>query len=161
MNCQNCAAPLVPVRGQTHFRCEHCGTDQFPEDVSGTVIDGVTPLDEVTNANCPSCRSTLQAGAIEGARVLFCEACRGMLIGSEEFGSVVQKRKALHAEPKEPPTPLDLSELQRRVPCPRCDRTMDVHPYHGRGNVVIDSCHRCKVVWFDYGELTVLERAAR
>jgi Zn-finger nucleic acid-binding protein len=33
---------------------------------------------------------------------------------------------------------------------------MDNHPYHAGGNAVIDTCHRCRVVWLDAGELTVL-----
>lgn len=30
---------------------------------------------------------------------------------------------------------------------------MDVHPYYGPGNVVIDSCTACSLIWLDYGEL--------
>jgi Zn-finger nucleic acid-binding protein len=30
---------------------------------------------------------------------------------------------------------------------------MDTHYYAGPGNVVIDSCSRCCLNWFDYGEL--------
>ena len=30
---------------------------------------------------------------------------------------------------------------------------MDVHPYYGPGNVVIDTCSACDMVWLDYGEL--------
>ena len=30
---------------------------------------------------------------------------------------------------------------------------MDVHPYYGPGNVVIDTCGQCYLVWLDHGEL--------
>jgi Zn-finger nucleic acid-binding protein len=30
---------------------------------------------------------------------------------------------------------------------------MDVHPYYGPGNVVIDTCSGCDMVWLDHGEL--------
>jgi Zn-finger nucleic acid-binding protein len=30
---------------------------------------------------------------------------------------------------------------------------MDTHPYCGPGNIVIDSCNHCNVVWLDRGEL--------
>lgn len=30
---------------------------------------------------------------------------------------------------------------------------MDVHPYYGPGNIVIDTCSRCNVIWLDCGEL--------
>jgi hypothetical protein len=27
------------------------------------------------------------------------------------------------------------------------------HPYYGPGNVVLDSCESCELVWLDFGEL--------
>ena len=30
---------------------------------------------------------------------------------------------------------------------------MITHPYFGPGNVVIDSCEHCELVWLDFGEL--------
>jgi Zn-finger nucleic acid-binding protein len=33
---------------------------------------------------------------------------------------------------------------------------MDTHPYHAGGNAVIDTCHRCKLIWLDAGEASVL-----
>ena len=35
---------------------------------------------------------------------------------------------------------------------------MDTHPYHAGGNAVIDTCDRCRLVWLDAGELTVIGR---
>jgi Zn-finger nucleic acid-binding protein len=42
------------------------------------------------------------------------------------------------------------------VMCPCCRKPMDAHPYHAGGNAVIDTCDRCRVVWLDAGELTIL-----
>jgi Zn-finger nucleic acid-binding protein len=36
---------------------------------------------------------------------------------------------------------------------------MDVHPYYGPGNVVIDSCSACDLIWLDHGELTQITDA--
>jgi hypothetical protein len=30
---------------------------------------------------------------------------------------------------------------------------METHPYFGPGNVVIDSCAGCELIWLDFGEL--------
>ena len=30
---------------------------------------------------------------------------------------------------------------------------MATHPYYGPGNVVIDTCETCELVWLDFGEL--------
>lgn len=37
---------------------------------------------------------------------------------------------------------------------------MDVHPYYGPGNIVIDTCVECGLVWLDHGELTRVEQAS-
>jgi hypothetical protein len=36
---------------------------------------------------------------------------------------------------------------------------MDVHPYFGPGNVIIDTCGTCDLVWLDFGELKQIEDA--
>jgi Zn-finger nucleic acid-binding protein len=36
---------------------------------------------------------------------------------------------------------------------------MDVHPYYGPGNAVIDTCGRCALIWLDHGELKVIVTA--
>jgi Zn-finger nucleic acid-binding protein len=44
-------------------------------------------------------------------------------------------------------------ELRRQLACPLCGRPMLAHPYLGPGNIVIDTCDTCNVIWLDYGEL--------
>ena len=44
-------------------------------------------------------------------------------------------------------------ELQRKINCPQCHHAMDAHYYAGPGNVVIDSCEDCCLIWLDRGEL--------
>ena len=51
------------------------------------------------------------------------------------------------------PRPLDREALARSLTCPSCLRDMSTHPYYGPGNVVIDTCDACNVVWLDFGEL--------
>ena len=36
---------------------------------------------------------------------------------------------------------------------------MEVHPYYGPGNIIIDSCQECQYVWLDHGELRTVERS--
>jgi hypothetical protein len=36
---------------------------------------------------------------------------------------------------------------------------MEVHPYYGPGNVVIDSCSACDLIWLDHGELKQISDA--
>ncbi len=160
MNCTNCGAPMRLVDERDYFCCDFCSTFHFPEPLE-TSADGVTPLGEESDFDCPVCDGPLTAGSIEDTRVLFCEGCRGVLINGERFTAVVRKRRAAQSGPGEPPKPLDPEELQRKINCPVCHKRMDVHPYYGPGNVVIDSCIRCHLVWLDHGEIAAIERAPR
>ena len=54
---------------------------------------------------------------------------------------------------------LPAEEIERKIKCPLCEDIMDVHPYFGPGNVVIDSCVNCHLIWVDNGEIVTIERA--
>ncbi|MFC2031008.1 zf-TFIIB domain-containing protein [Chloroflexota bacterium] len=49
--------------------------------------------------------------------------------------------------------------MARKLPCPRCGIVMDTHPYYGPGNIVIDNCGRCNLIWLDSGELGTITNA--
>jgi Zn-finger nucleic acid-binding protein len=85
--------------------------------------------------------------------VRYCRNCRGVLIERRSFASVVEKRRAWAHSTPAPPIPLDRAELERQVRCPACAGPMMTHPYYGPGNVVIDGCQACELVWLDCGEL--------
>jgi hypothetical protein len=50
-------------------------------------------------------------------------------------------------------TPPDKGDLKRTIRCPKCNRRMDTHFYAGPGNVIVDSCGDCFLIWLDRGEL--------
>lgn len=144
--------------GRDHLVCNFCSTFHFPTPLADSA-DGVTPLGEVSQAQCPVCNDELSLGSIEENHVLYCERCRGVLIDGERFADVIRKRRAWQPGPGEVPRPLDPEQLKRKIECPVCGRPMDVHPYHGPGNAVIDSCCRCRVIWADHGEIAAIEKA--
>ena len=154
MNCRNCGAAMQPVGGAAYFRCPHCGTFEFPR----TTDDGVASLGEVSEFGCPVCKQALGTGAIEGHSVFPCRTCRGFLTTNPEFTGILLHRRARAADQPSVPRSLDPSELRRRVGCPKCRKLMDAHPYGGGGNVVIDTCHRCHLIWLDAGEMETLAR---
>ena len=49
--------------------------------------------------------------------------------------------------------PRDNSDADRHFGCPMCGKTMTGHPYGGPGNVNIDTCEPCSVIWLDRNEL--------
>lgn len=159
--CRQCGGTASVVPGKDHLRCDYCQSMVLTSD-NPLAVDQITPLgDLMQGAECPVCLKQLQTGSADGRPVLFCSRCLGLLIRSEHFGAVVRERRS-RREGREGETaqPIDQTEYRRRVNCPSCLLKMEVHPYYGPGNVVIDSCHRCEYIWLDHGELRSVEMAA-
>jgi Zn-finger nucleic acid-binding protein len=158
MNCTNCAGTLLPVSGRDHCVCEFCSTFHFPQPLKDSA-DRIKPLGQRSKLDCPVCRKPLSLGSIERVEILYCANCRGLLSICDDFVQIIESRRSKWAGAEDSPQPLDPKELERRIDCPVCRRPMEVHPYYGPGNAVIDSCSRCRVVWLDHGEMAVIERA--
>jgi Zn-finger nucleic acid-binding protein len=97
--------------------------------------------------------------SLDGVKVQHCQACHGILLGNEPFRELLRRRRQRYDGPDDKPFPLNLKELERHTECPQCRGTMDVHPYYGPGNAVLDTCFGCRLIWLDRGELAALERA--
>ncbi len=158
MNCENCGAQIRPVEGRNYMTCGYCHTSQFPTELEDSA-DRITPLYEPGDVACPVCREHLVAGTVEKVRIVYCHRCRGILIPSEVFAQVVRDRRRQNSSVDESPVPIDLEQYGRRLDCPLCSGPMEVHPYHGPGNAVIDSCAACHLIWLDHCELAAIERA--
>lgn len=146
---------MTPVPGRDYLYCEYCSSFAFPHPSR----DGVVPLGERGDTECPVCSTLLSTASVAEVRVLHCAACRGVLTEQEAFSAIVRFLRARALGEPDPVRPVDRKELQREVACPYCGRTMETHPYYGPGNVVIDNCTRCEVVWLDYGELAAIRDA--
>jgi Zn-finger nucleic acid-binding protein len=151
MNCQNCGAAMDLVGGRHYFFCTYCGSFHFPE----TANDGVRVLQrDPAGARCGVCDHPLAAAVLQaGTEVQYCERCRGVLLSRAHFASFVDRQRAWAASPPVVPMPLDRKALGRSLRCPNCRRDMSTHPYYGPGNVIIDTCDGCDLVWLDFGEL--------
>ena len=148
MNCVNCGAPMRIVVDKMYFSCEYCGAVHYPAETP----DGVRSLGQPSYIKCSLCKEPLSYAAIEDIPVRYCEKCRGILIPVSLFVPAIQKRRRkLNHRPLPHPS-LNQRELERRIACPQCGRTMDTHPYSGPGNIVIDNCPVCRVNWLDYQE---------
>ena len=158
MNCPNCGAAMKLVDARDYFVCEYCTSFYFPT-ARPMAADGVQVLGERSDLNCPQCGNGLVAGTIERRRVLHCEQCRGVLATNPEFAEIVKRRRATHDGPTETPPPLQPEVLEREIRCPSCGRLMDTHPYYGPGNIVVDTCARCFLIWLDHGEIAAIGRA--
>lgn len=141
-----------------YYHCNHCGTFHF---IKSPEVDGVRVLrPRDTRLPCPLCQAPLMHALLdERGLVDHCQQCRGLLMARATFGDAVSWRRAQVSGPPTPPTPIDPRELKRRITCPSCHSRMDVHPYYGPGNIVIDSCSGCDLIWLDHGELKTITDA--
>ena len=153
--CENCGASMTPVPGRDYFFCEYCGSLCFPRPSE----DGVVVLGESGDVDCPVCSTALSTASVADVRVLHCATCRGILTKQESFLAVVKFLRAQASGEPDPVRPVNRDELERVIRCPYCGMTMDTHPYYGPGNVVVDNCARCAVIWLDFGELAAIRDA--
>ncbi len=152
MNCRNCGAAMELFERQRYHFCRYCGSFEF---IDAPVPDGIDVLDRPQAAlPCPLCKAPLAKSLLDDMYVIqYCERCRGSLMATGTFADAIEQRRARQSGPGVAPAPLDRRELERRLICPSCGAAMDVHPYYGPGNIVIDSCTACNLVWLDFGEL--------
>jgi len=115
-------------------------------------IDEVQVGAETTQV-CPACHSSLSDWNIQGKPVLYCTKCRGFLISIDKFLPLVEFLRALAHPTASDIQPRDNSDADRHFACPMCGRTMTGHPYGGPGNVNIDNCEACSLIWLDHDEL--------
>jgi Zn-finger nucleic acid-binding protein len=91
-------------------------------------------------------------------RIFYCTGCQGMSISMQVFETLVEELRAVQGGAAPQPAP-DSSDLHRKTDCPQCHHRMDTHFYAGPGNVVVDSCENCCLIWLDRGELMHIVRA--
>jgi len=168
--CSCCGAIMSAVResddAPDSFMCKQCGNAFFSNapdsDAPSATQDGVVGTGEQLSTCCPVCKDALlSGGVIEDQRVLYCQQCSGVLISTRNFSEVLTRLRRADgsAGADKDPHPIDPTEFQRQIACPNCSNRMDVHPYYGPGNVVVDSCCRCFLIWFDQGEIATIKDA--
>ncbi len=157
MNCLNCGAPLELADGRTVLSCTYCESSRQIE-ISHDDGDRVISLRRPSGTNCPRCSCELVEASLDGRRAKLCTDCRGILIESPIFAEVARSRRAAYHGTDMPPQPVDPELLLRLIDCPNCRQPMDVHHHYGPGRAIIDSCHRCSLVWLDNSEMTSIER---
>jgi Zn-finger nucleic acid-binding protein len=143
------------VLDRQHFFCEYCTSIYFPKENK----DGIRILEQNSETSCPVCNIPLVYGFIDGTQVLYCLNCRGILIDQEVFLMVIDYLRTKSSAPKISPPPVDLEELKRNINCPNCSRQMSTHLYGGPGNLVVDNCRHCSLLWLDNNEFTRIIRA--
>ncbi len=149
MNCPTCGAPLALNPDKDYCRCDYCKGFYFPDRNE----DGIRVFGTPAELKCPVCEIPLVHAAMGGVRFLYCGECRGALAFMPIFADFVAEMRTQLGVRMSPLTPPDPTELDRRLTCPQCHNRMDTHRYGGPGNVIVDSCSKCDLIWLDHGEL--------
>lgn len=136
------------MRDQGLMICDYCGSQTAP----ALDEDGVLVLDPTKHA-CPVCALPLSTASIEEHELLYCSGCHGMLFEMEKFYSIVQELREHRYWSRSTLAPRSRGP-ERVLKCPLCGKEMDQHAYGGGGNVEVDSCEACGVLWLDRGELS-------
>jgi Zn-finger nucleic acid-binding protein len=148
MHCEHCGAAMRLDRDRGMMVCLYCGAECIPaQDEDGVEIIGPS------SKKCPVCAASLSDSVIESFPILSCAQCHGMLIPMDTFPHLLSDLRAHRERPPEFVSRRDESDAARHLHCPQCGSEMDAHPYGGGGNVNIDSCEKCAVVWLDRNEL--------
>jgi Zn-finger nucleic acid-binding protein len=149
MNCPACGAPITLKPDTQGFKCDYCHAVFYPGEEDGVQISS-DPGD--SSQACPLCNTPLVKATITSVQALYCTECHGLLL---RMGALSDLIDALRANLDKPAvqTPPDRGDLKRSIQCPQCHRRMDTHFYAGPGNVIVDSCGDCYLIWLDRGEL--------
>lgn len=148
MTCEHCGASLRADWERGVFVCDYCGSEFVPSPDS----DGVLVLGE-SSAPCPVCASRLSDASLESHSLRYCVKCHGMLIPMDHLAELIDTLGARLDRFAKPVLPRSPTDSNRHLHCPVCDAELDAHAYCGGGNVNVDSCERCGLVWLDGGEL--------
>jgi len=131
------------------WACGHCGSLVCPDPAA----DGLRVSGEPGHL-CPVCRTTLTRATLDDRDAIeFCDRCKGILMARRDFAVTLTARRREASTPSVTPRPTDPAELERRLSCPNCRAAMMTDWYYGPGNIVIDTCPTCDLVWLDAGEL--------
>jgi Zn-finger nucleic acid-binding protein len=135
--------------GQAFFHCQYCGGDEFPDPNQ----DGVALLDEPSSFACPLCKELLVSAVVKDIPILSCPHCRGNLIQQSKMLPILRQAQSIGPVHEKPPSSPTKTERTRTMVCPSCQKLMAVYPYGGPGNIIIQGCEQCQLIWLDFGEL--------
>jgi len=123
--------------------------------------------DQSGGPRCPVCGEPLHEGRYEGVRIHACLNCGGKLVSQDGMPRILARRIfPVRERLKERARKWLKEHLKQgtKLPygaspfkCPLCHHRMTRSPYNLYYVVEVDRCAYCNVVWFDEGELELLQ----
>jgi heat shock protein HtpX len=121
---------------------------------------------------CPRCLIPLVRGHYEGAPLMMCSSCGGTLLAQHVLPRVIAREECGFSAEVISAAEKVIAESNRlfcgktpnfshHAPCPICGQRMITHFYTAAYRLEVDTCHECKVTWFDKDELHIVEYIAQ
>jgi len=134
-------------------------------------IQNLFPEEKKSGYLCPRCNGEMYNSFYEDIPVLVCNGCGGIMIRGirfkrslirEEYQRLVEQRKSLkktflERKKKTETTRVSDFDPSKLLKCPICNSSMARFFYSYETPVVIDSCYKCDIYFFDKGELDLLQ----
>ncbi len=105
---------------------------------------------------CPICDVALEREVYEGFPIDSCPSCSGCLVRQSGVEGIKRTRQVDSAELVAEAQTFE-SSTQGDVTCPACFRMMEKCTTLGFPKVEFDCCDGCTSIWFDPGELAMLQ----
>ena len=109
--------------------------------------------------NCPSCAKALASANYEGSPLWHCPGCRGRLVEKKRLKAIREKRGRTTDELTGEAEGEMGAGSAGPVPCPKCAVPMSKEAGPGPVPFETDVCGACGLVWFDGGELALVQLA--
>ena len=114
---------------------------------------------------CPNCQSRLREIDYEGIHIETCDDCGGewlddrelrLTTGIREVRFTTEEKQAIVQSHSI--SGVKLKDVDRDLPCPKCQGTTDAINYGGDTGIIIDRCTECKGLWLDAVELEKIQQ---
>lgn len=111
-------------------------------------------MSAVSSRACPRCKELLKASRYHEVQIDLCLSCNGVLVQQPDLVRLLQQVVAdIEAEVDFSSPIEEQSDSGGTISCPQCQQEMQNYSYMGVKQVQIDSCSRCRLLWFDADEL--------
>ncbi len=108
---------------------------------------------------CPVCGIELTRTKYEGFPVWECAKCCGRLAARSRVKAIERTRRKGREELVREAVGEKGADTTHELRCPKCHGPMRREPLHRYLDVRVDVCRSCDVIWFDGGELALLQLA--
>lgn len=151
MQCEHCGGCVPPGFVGEQRRCDFCEAFRCQK-LLRNASARIKILCKTTGIACPGCDQDLRFGKLSKMKVLHCAGCDGLLMTRGALRETIRRRRSQDTQPGLAPQAVVGTPFQRSAICPQCTRTLELHPYHGPGQALIEACDHCDLVWFEPAE---------